>query len=442
MDETAQPDEHGHAEPAWAEVQLDYHAPDGTSGAVTARIELITRLEVIHTSGEAETYPYPQYAVAWLREALHATLIMNTERDMTHPHPLTRRRFLRLLSVTGGTVLLAACGGTPAAQPTAAPTASAPAPSVAPAATAMPATTAATTRTVTDHAGRTVQLPLAPQRAVAGYTTDIDVMLVLDLPLVAGPGARGLATQPFAPYQPQKRLTNVTRITTFPEANFEQIAAVQPDCIIDSVGDHIEGRYALLSQIAPTFDYSGDQNKGWRDGLWAVARAFDREAQAEQFIANYDARAADLRARLAERMPNATFALIGAYEANTVWVSDLQMHPVKLLANDLGLRPAAVMPENSADRPNLSLERLDLLDDVNLLFLRVEPLESGEGRDRSIHDPIKASPLWQRLPAVQNGGLIEYDAELFYASPLTALAFLDTVERALLGAASAPNSTS
>lgn len=32
-------------------------------------------------------------------------------------HPLTRRRFLRLLSVTGGSVLLAACGGTPAAQP-------------------------------------------------------------------------------------------------------------------------------------------------------------------------------------------------------------------------------------------------------------------------------------------------------------------------------------
>ncbi|MGB9752279.1 hypothetical protein [Roseiflexus castenholzii] len=175
---------------------------------------------------------------------------------MAHPHPLTRRRFLHLLSVTGGSVLLAACGGTPAAQPTAAPAAtSAPAPISAPAATAAPATTAATTRTVTDHAGRTVQLPVAPQCIVAGYTTDIDVMLVLDLPLVAGPGARGLATQPFAPYQPQERLTNVTRITTFPEANFEQIAAVQPDCIIDSVGDYIEGRYALLSQIAPTFDY-------------------------------------------------------------------------------------------------------------------------------------------------------------------------------------------
>lgn len=70
QDETAQPDEHGHAEPTWAEVQLDYRAPDGTCGAVTARIELTAHIEVIHTSGEAETYPYPQYVVAWLRDEL------------------------------------------------------------------------------------------------------------------------------------------------------------------------------------------------------------------------------------------------------------------------------------------------------------------------------------------------------------------------------------
>jgi iron complex transport system substrate-binding protein len=267
---------------------------------------------------------------------------------------------------------------------------------------------------------------------VVGYTTDMDVALVLELPLVAGPGARGGGEQDFAPYQPTERLAHVTRITTFPEANFEQIAAAQPDCILDSVGDYIEGRIAKLAQIAPTFDYSADASKGWRDGLRAVGTAFGRASQAEQFIAEYEARAADLRARLAERLPNATFALIGAYEPGTVWVSDRQMHPVKVLADDLGLRPAAVMPTNSADRPNLSLERLDLLDEVDLLFLRVEPFESGGGRDRRIHDPIKASPLWQRLPAIQNGGLVEYDAELFYSSPLTALALLDVVEKTLL----------
>jgi hypothetical protein len=68
QDESVEPDEHGHREPAWAEVQLDYSAPGGARGSATARIELATRLDVIHTSGQNETYPYPQYRIAWLRE--------------------------------------------------------------------------------------------------------------------------------------------------------------------------------------------------------------------------------------------------------------------------------------------------------------------------------------------------------------------------------------
>lgn len=54
-------------EPAWAEVRLDYAAPDGAvSGAYVARIELRRRIETPHTSGEAAVYAYPQYSVASL----------------------------------------------------------------------------------------------------------------------------------------------------------------------------------------------------------------------------------------------------------------------------------------------------------------------------------------------------------------------------------------
>jgi hypothetical protein len=69
QDEAAAPGKHGEAEPSWAEVRLDFRAPDGARGAVTARVELATRVEVIHTSGGDEAYAYPQYAVAWLRDA-------------------------------------------------------------------------------------------------------------------------------------------------------------------------------------------------------------------------------------------------------------------------------------------------------------------------------------------------------------------------------------
>lgn len=68
QDETAEPDDHGHSEPTWAEVHLDYRAPDGAAGSVIARVELAQRVEVIHTSGSDETYAYPQYAVVWRRD--------------------------------------------------------------------------------------------------------------------------------------------------------------------------------------------------------------------------------------------------------------------------------------------------------------------------------------------------------------------------------------
>jgi hypothetical protein len=71
-DPAAAVDEHGDSEPAWAEVRLDYRAPDGTAGTATARVELAARVDLIHTSGGPETYAYPQYAVAWLREETSA----------------------------------------------------------------------------------------------------------------------------------------------------------------------------------------------------------------------------------------------------------------------------------------------------------------------------------------------------------------------------------
>jgi hypothetical protein len=64
--EAAPSDEHGDSTPHWAEVQLDYSAPDGSAGRATARIEIEEHIETPHSSGEDERHPYPQYSIAWL----------------------------------------------------------------------------------------------------------------------------------------------------------------------------------------------------------------------------------------------------------------------------------------------------------------------------------------------------------------------------------------
>jgi len=79
------------------------------------------------------------------------------------------------------------------------------------------------------------ELPARPQRLVPGYTTEMDYALVLDMPMAAAIGATGGANQPVAGYQPEEELGGLHKVTVYPEANLEQTASVQPDCILDQV---------------------------------------------------------------------------------------------------------------------------------------------------------------------------------------------------------------
>jgi iron complex transport system substrate-binding protein len=288
------------------------------------------------------------------------------------------------------------------------------------------------TRTVETPAGA-VEVPVNPRRVVPGYTTDADVALVLDLPLVGAPGATGFASQEFATYH-RERLEGVEKVTTSPEPNLEEIAALRPDLILDSYPyEGFEDRYESFSRIVPTLNVGGAWSKGWKPYLTAVAGVFEREDLAEDFIAGYDERVPGLRERLAGRWEGARFALVGSYEPGTVYLEAAGSQPGVILSEDLGIAPSSGIPESPSDEGNISLERLDTIEDADIILLRVDPAQKGEGRDRAFLDEALASPLWQRLPAVRAGNVFEYNAELYYNSPLTARAFLDYVERTLLG---------
>lgn len=57
----------GGDDPAWAEVRIEFD--DGGPQAYTARVEVTNRIEMIHTTGYDETYPYPQYVVTHLERS-------------------------------------------------------------------------------------------------------------------------------------------------------------------------------------------------------------------------------------------------------------------------------------------------------------------------------------------------------------------------------------
>jgi iron complex transport system substrate-binding protein len=294
------------------------------------------------------------------------------------------------------------------------------------------------TRTAEGYYGP-VELPVRPQRVIPGYTSAMDFVLVLGLPMAAGTGMFGAATEDFPEYQREaypEVLEDLEIVQAVP-ANYEQIAAAEPDCIVDNVAAFDEERYERLSEIAPTFVYldyepvEGLEEPGksvWRKPLRQIGRAFGREERAEEFIEGYEARAGELKERLAERWAGAKFAFM---EPNTegIYIHGTLQDPMsQVLFEDLGAEPASLLTRNPQQ---LSLEALPEID-ADVLFLSIRPQEGSLERDLETVAPYVESPLWQKIPAVEKGQVYRLQAELLYTSPLVAQAFLDFVEDNLL----------
>nr|WP_240895329.1 ABC transporter substrate-binding protein [Kineococcus siccus] len=257
------------------------------------------------------------------------------------------------------------------------------------------------------------------------YPTDTDAALALELPLVAAPGARGTAAQPFARYQADQ-LAGVTRITGGFEPNWEEIAALAPDLVLDSVlSPEDRQAYDRLSELAPTLSY-GTQD--WRENLRTVAAAVGREDAAARAVAAVEARAADVRAQVGDRWRGRTAASVFVQPDGLV-VADADAQVSRLLEQELGLtlHPLVV---REGERTALSFEQVSLLD-ADVLLVPVYPSETSLDRDRGALDDLARQPLWATLPAVLAGQVHEFDGELVYASVGTVSALLERLREVL-----------
>lgn len=321
---------------------------------------------------------------------------------------LPRRSVLGALAGLSGLGLLSACGSS---------SGSAPSGSAAPA--GLPS------------AGPAAGIPTDPERVVAMYATDADYCLVLGLPLV---GSYSTSPTDFPPYQAD-RLAGVQPLVTFPEPNYEQIAGLRPDLVFHGAASYSPDQVEPLQAIAPVFAFDEDyvDSPDWRATLLEAAAVFGRTDVAEQFVADHDARAEELRVRTAERWAGATFAYIGPIEPGVFYVAQANMQTNLTLVEDLGLGLADAVPATVEERrTDISYEEMSMLQDADILVVRTNPREGTVEVDTEATEQITGSPLWAGLPAVQAGNVFTISGDLFYTSPLSAEANLDWAEQELL----------
>ncbi len=278
-------------------------------------------------------------------------------------------------------------------------------------------------RSVTDDKGQVVSVPVDPQRIVAISEVDLDALLALGITPAGTLNGRGQS----APTQYLlDEVQEVAIVGEFFQPNIEMLLQLQPDLILAG-GFPIPPMLELLPEIAPTlitYDIADD----WKTSFRKIATMLEKEAEHAKFMADYDARIAELRPRLAAQ--DVRVVSVVRWNPN----GPVYMMPdsfANKILTDLGLeRPVGQVGSGAAHSEVLSLEALHLIDGDFIFFGTL----SSEGEAfEAMTAGINSAP-YRQLNAVQQGNVLQVDGSLFTSmgGPLGAMRILDIVEENLL----------
>lgn len=266
-------------------------------------------------------------------------------------------------------------------------------------------------------------VPAAPKRVVVlDASFGLGVGMDVGLPIVGAPLDR------MSDEALKARATGqgVTSTGFVAEPSLETIVALQPDLILGFTGDQAMASaiYPQLSQLAPTLLYGSTD---WR-GFYGLLAGFTGKEQdiAAQFRA-YDARLADIKARMPERA--VSVLRITSWDFQVYLDAPLTYAPFEIL-KQAGVRRSAY---ETSDDPALSMKRPDWeelaqLDGEVLLYIVGGTNDSDkDGR----HEEVLANPLWQMLPAVRSGKVhrISPATWMEFSGLASANRVLDDIER-------------
>jgi iron complex transport system substrate-binding protein len=311
----------------------------------------------------------------------------------------------RVRARTGGVVLavgvalgLAGCGGSDTADGT--------------------VSSAADARTVQHAMGQTDVMG-TPERVLVLDTGELDAVLALGVTPVGS--VRTDVSDALPTYLEDAGVdpADVANVGTIAEPDLEAIAALDPDLILSNTVRH-EELYDELSQIAPTV-FAGSVGEAWKENFLLDAEALGRTDRAEEVLAGYDRRAAEISALFG-----------GAGETEVSVVRFLDGSAVRLYG--AGSFIGSVLADVGFARPALQ--------QTDETFVEVSPEEItqadgdlvvysayGEEGGAAVAT-VTGAGLWQGMSATREGRVHEVSDDRWFLAigPLGAQLVLDDLE--------------
>ncbi|WP_051003932.1 AraC family transcriptional regulator [Gottschalkia acidurici] len=257
------------------------------------------------------------------------------------------------------------------------------------------------TITITDDAGRKVEIPEKPER----IATDWFVGQVLSLDVV--PVGADMRYVDYSLYL--KNYYNDGDISDIGDtkASLEKLVDVNPDLIITWDKDAVE-RY---SKIAPTIVFSEAKYKTVHEEITAMGKYLNRNEEAKKFLAEFDRRTEKAKTKINEVISeDDTFSILGINEKSAFVVGNDSVNGGRALFQVLDMKPQKNVQKkydtekSSGGSYEISHEVIgDYIGDYVLATVRSDKKED-------------LPATWTELDAVKNDEVIELDVKRYFSS--------------------------
>jgi iron complex transport system substrate-binding protein len=274
---------------------------------------------------------------------------------------------------------------------------------------------------VISHAVGTTEIPANPQRIVTLDSTSLESALAI--------GVTPIGTINTDWTHLQSYLTGVENIGITGEPNLEKTLSLRPDLILGNT--YHQAIYPQASQIAPTVLAPFESSADWKAVFALVSEALGQSDAHDQFMADYEARLAEFKAKMGNRLQTLEVSVITVPADGSITVY-LDQTFAGTIVQDAGLqRPPSQRHSGFSER--LSRERIQDIDaDVIFLWNSALPGEDDQEINAAVTQ-LKQDPLWQQLNAVQTDRVYEVPYYWIGPGPIAANLVIDDLFKYLVG---------
>ncbi|MBD2110308.1 MULTISPECIES: iron-siderophore ABC transporter substrate-binding protein [Cyanophyceae] len=208
--------------------------------------------------------------------------------------------------------------------------------------------------------------------------------------------------------------------------SLEAIAQMQPDLILGEGWQGTQGKYDLLSKIAPTV-LVDDTKNGWQHSIEIVSKTLDKPEQLQQIKADYDAKVSAARTQLASVASKYSRVLMISSGSLSQAIYSYNDTVFSRLIEELNFQLVDIESVLS-DNPTISFEVLPQLDtDIAIVIAWDDAAKSDTQGWKKLQQEWNSVPLLSQMPVSQAGRVFFLDARLStIRGPVAAAAVLDS----------------